>query len=416
MENEVLKSQIDYVYNYSLFYRNKSKYISTESKNFNLSAFPFTTKSELLQDQLINPPYGSNLCVDLKSVQRIHKTSGTTNNPLILALTLNDIKNTVKVGSKCFNLAGLKKEDIVVHCLNYNMWAGGYTDHHSLEASGAAVIPFGVGNTNKLIETILLIKPTAIHCTPSYIKKIELILKNDFKLSPHDLKLKLGLFGGESGLQNPIFRKRIEDDWGIKAMNANYGLSDVLSMFGAECYLQKGLHFMGTGVIFPELLDLQTNEKIDIETGAIGELVLTNLLKEAQPLIRYKTNDIIKILSTSICECGEKGFRFNVLGRSDDMLVIKGLNVFMTSIDSIINKYLSFLTGIYQLLVSKEDPIEELLLKIEIKNDIGNVEELRKRIILEFKEKIHLTPGIELYAEGGLPRYEGKSKKVLRIL
>jgi phenylacetate-CoA ligase len=416
MKIKSLQKQIEYVFKNSLFYKNKFKGISLQESTLTLSSLPFTTKSELLLDQKNNPPYGSNLCVELNAIQRIHKTSGTTNTPLILALTKNDIKNTIHIGSKCFNLAGLNKEDVVVHCLNYSMWAGGYTDHHSLEATGATVIPFGVGNTNNLIETILLLKPTAIHCTPSYLKKIELVLKTDFHILPSDLNLKLGLFGAEPGLQNPIFRKRIEDDWGLKAMNANYGLSDVLSMFGTECSLQIGLHFMGEGVLYPELIDVQTNEGITIEEGAIGELVLTNLHKEAQPLIRYKTSDIIKILSTTECDCGEKGFRFEIVGRTDDMLVIRGLNVFMTSVDTVINKFLSSITGVYQFLVSKDDPIEDIVVKIEVNDEVEDKESLKKEIIIEFKEKIYLTPIIEFYKEGDLPRTQGKTKKLLRIL
>lgn len=396
----------------SEFYQRK--YLNIAINKF--CELPFTTKSELLLDQENNPPFGTNVCIDKNKIIRIHKTSGTTNKPLLLVLTEKDVKKTVDVGSKCFSLSGLKYSDTVIHCLNYNMWAGGYTDHQSLEATGAAVIPFGVGNTNLLIETILQIKPTAIHCTPSYLKKIELVLKNDYKLNPIDLNLKLGLFGAEPGLQNPNFRKRIEDDWGLKAMNANYGLSDVLSMFGAECNYQNGLHFMGDNVILPELIDPLTQKNIDFEYGAIGELVLTNLVKEAQPLIRYRTNDVIKILSTSTCQCGEKGFRFEIIGRSDDMLIIKGLNVFVSTIDSIINKHLLKISGIFQVLISKEDPIEDLHLKIEIKDDINNVEGLINQLIIDFKEAIHITPKIEICKEGSLPRYDGKTKKILRIL
>ncbi|MDP4267294.1 MAG: phenylacetate--CoA ligase family protein, partial [Bacteroidota bacterium] len=336
--------------------------------------------------------------------------------PLLIALTKNDIQKTVEVGSDCFRSSGLNSSHIVIHCLNYNMWAGGYTDHQSLETTGATVIPFGVGNSVLLIETIMLIKPTVIHCTPSYLKKLEIILRETFNKTPKSLGLKLGLFGAEPGLQNPDYRNHLQETWGLKAMNANYGLSDVLSMFGAECEFQNGLHFFGENTLYPELLDNNSGQIIPIKEGAKGELVLTNLCKEAQPLIRYKTNDIIKILSTGRCECGRSNFRFEVVGRTDDMIKIKGLNVFMSSIDRIINNNLNYLNGVYQVLVNKNEPVDRILIKVELKNDIEDLDKFKINFNDEFMNKIFIKPEIEYLHDGFLPRTEGKTKKLFKIL
>jgi phenylacetate-CoA ligase len=296
------------------------------------------------------------------------------------------------------------------------MWTGGYTDHQSLEAAGAAVIPFGVGNSENLVEMILLLRPTAIHCTPSYLSKLENITKIKFNLSPKDLKLRLGLFGGESGLQNKSFRDYIETTWGFKAMNANYGMSEVLSMVGAECSYRMGLHFMGEDIIYPELLDLKSGEILLIEEGVIGELVLTNLRKEAQPLLRYRTNDIIKVLGTA-CKCSNTGFRFEVVGRSDDMLVIKGINVFVNSIERIITKYLDVVTGLYHILLSKVDPIDKIVLKIEVRgNKSQETNNFKERIIKDFKNSLGIKPDVEFISEGSLERTEDKSKIIYRNL
>ena len=416
--NKLLK-QLEYVFKNSAFYRSKLGSYFSESNSLAVDFFelPFTTKNEVLDDQKSNPPYGSNLCVSPKDIKRIHSTSGTTNRPLLIAMTKNDIDQTVAVGKKCFSSSGVTERDTVVHCLSYNMWMGGYTDHQSIEASGATVIPFGVGNTNRLIETILNIRPTAIHCTPSYLSKIELILKRDFNLQPIDLGLKLGLFGAESGLQNPNYRKSIEQSWGIKAMNANYGMADVLSMFGSECVYQNGLHFMGGDILFPELIDPQTEESLKIEKDAEGELILTNLARESQPLIRYRTKDVVKILSNESCKCGESGFRFEIIGRSDDMITIKGVNVFVNSIDKIISNHLELLTGVFQIHISKSDPISEILLRIELKPTLSIPEdEFKDHLMLEFKNKLSVKPDIDLLPEGSLPRTEGKSKKAFRSL
>lgn len=417
--NKTISDQLFYTLEHSPFYQKKFLGCKINSNNFpeSFHHLPFTTKSEVLADQLNSPPFGENLCTTVSEIQRIHKTSGTTARPLLLALTKNDIQQTVKIGAKSFSMSGLKASDIVIHCLNYNLWSGGYTDHQSLEATGAGVIPFGVGHTKELIQTILTIRPTAIHCTPSYLKKIEVVLKEDFNLKPSELGLRLGLFGGESGLQNQDFREKIENTWNIKAMNANYGLSDVLSLFGAECILQDGLHFTGSDVLYAEIIDHISMKKLELETGAIGELVLTNLKKEAQPLIRYRTNDIIKILSTEKCECGETGFKFSIIGRSDDMICIKGINVFVSAIDAIIMSNLMFLTGLYQVNINETDPVDRIKLIIEVKDSSKiNVNDLHQSLLKSFTDIITIKPEISMVNEGSLPLTEGKTKKIFRNL
>jgi phenylacetate-CoA ligase len=413
---EKIKRQYQYVISNSEYYKNKFKSVREFKAIEDFNKLPFTTKNEILSDQENYPPFGSNLCVSIQNIQRIHKTSGTTNKPVMIALTHNDIQHTVEVGADCFISSGLKRSDLVVHCLNYNMWAGGYTDHQSLERAGACVIPFGVGNSRKLLETILQLKVTAIHCTPSYLSKLEYIMKFELHLEPRDLNLRLGLFGAESGLQDQDFRESIEHIWGLLAMNANYGMSEVLSIIGAECSFQNGLHFFGEKALFPELLDLQTQESLPIEEGAVGELVLTNLYRESQPLIRYCTGDIIAILGRE-CECGSSTFRFEVKGRTDTMLVIRGLNLFPSNIEQIINKSLGFITESYQVLVNKNNPIDTIKLILEIKkgNQISE-EALKAKVIYDFVEHLEITPTVEFVQEGALPRVEGKSQKILRTL
>jgi phenylacetate-CoA ligase len=417
----MLKAQLEYVFGTSPFYREKLRAAGLGAADVigDLSRFPFTTKKEVLADQESHPPYGNNLTVGIERVRRVHKTSGTTGKPLFIAMTERDIAETVKIGAKCFHSSGLRAGTVVAHCLNYNMWAGGYTDHQSLEATGAAVIPFGVGNSKTLIETILHLRPTAIHCTPSYLAKLETHLKEEFQKKPLDLGLKLGLFGGESGMQNREFRANIEKTWGLKAMNANYGLSEALSMFGAECGYQDGLHFLGGSVLLPELIDPRTERTLPIERDVVGELVLTNLLREAQPLVRYRTNDMLRVLSTDRCRCGETGFRFEIVGRSDDMIVVKGLNVFVGTIEKVINTHLDALTGVCQVHINKEDPIDRMVILVELRDEAraaGAGEPLRAALAKEFKERISITPELRLEKEHSLGRTEGKTKKVFRIL
>ncbi|MCP4118184.1 MAG: phenylacetate--CoA ligase [Desulfobacteraceae bacterium] len=413
---EDIQKQYQYIIQNSGFYKKKFQDIVSMEKKDDFFKLPFTTKTEVLSDQEKHPPFGANICVPAGKISRIHKTSGTTNKPVMIAMTKRDIEYTVEAGSACFRASGLTPDDIVIHCLNYNMWAGGYTDHQSLEKTGATVVPFGVGNSRLLIETILQLNATAIHCTPSYLSKLEYLLREEFDRLPGDLPLRLGLFGAESGLQHRNFRQQIERTWELKAMNANYGMSEVFSIFGAECEHQRGMHFMGGNALYPELIDHKTSSSLKIEEGAMGELVLTNLYREAQPLFRYRSGDIIRILDMK-CPCGRSSFRFEIMGRTDDMLVIKGLNIFPGSIEHIVNQYVDHISNTYQILVSKTNPIEDIKLVLELKK--GNTiqeSQLMKNVTDDFVENLGISPRIEFVHEGVLPRTEGKSKKFQRIL
>ncbi len=409
-----LNNKIKNVLKKSKFYKNKLKKFKNKKINSEIfDKIPFTTKKELLDDQKKYPPFGSNLTVEKKNIQRIHRTSGTSNKPLILALTKNDLKLMAETGSTCSKISGLKSSDIVFHCLNYCMWMGGLTDHLSLEKSGAAVIPYGVGNSKQLIESIQNIKASTISCTPSYLNKLVYVLNEFFDVEPKDLGLRLGLLGTEGGLQDQNYRKKIEDTWGIKAINFNYGMAEVWSIFGSECFnCQDGLNFVSNGNLYLELINPENLKNIEIKPGSEGEMVVTTLNKEAQPIIRYRTGDIIKINKTKACKCGHKGIKFQITGRSDDMITVKGINVFPSQIRTVINKYLNKLSGQFQIILDKPFPIENLHISIEKSQKTSSLELeiLKNKLISEFKNDLHLMPHIDFVAQGSLTADGTKSK------
>lgn len=311
-----------------------------------------------LQEQL--PPFG----LDAKYhryIRRIHRTSGTTAKPLIVALNDQDIEAITTVGARCFRNAGVVDGMRVVHCLNYAGWIGGYTDHASLERAGACVLPWGVGNTEQLIQMILTLGIEAISCTPSYLGVIKKVLKEKFGMNPNQLGLKLGLFGGEAGLQNPTFRAKIEEEWGMDAIDANYGMADVMSIFASENHLRKdGLTFHGRDYLEAQLLI--DGELVPIRKGLQGELVLTTLYKGGLiKRIEYRTGDVIEVLDDA------EDFRFCIKGRADEMLVVRGINIYPSSILEVTTRAMNeFGIDFYwQLLVSKEDPITDMVLSIQ---------------------------------------------------
>jgi len=409
--------QLKYTVKNSFFYRRKYEKAGVDIHNIDkieITSLPFTEKIELLEDQKEYPPYGNNLCVDLAKVQRIHRTSGTTNKHLIVALTKNDINAIITAGSKCYKTAGLSNKHTVIHCLNYNMWMGGLTDHQNLEATGATVIPFGVGNSKSLIDYIIALNVDVISSTPSYLDKLEQLLKAEFNIRPIDLNLKLGLLGTESGLQDLNYRKKLERIWGISAVNANFGIAEVLSILGSECKEKNGLHFISEGKLYVEVIDPETQKLLPIERGTEGELVLTNLDKEAQPLIRYRTRDMIKIIDIGKCSCGLESFKFNIIGRSDDMLVIKGLNIFPSQIKTLISRYLDILTGQFIIILNTPPPIESLYIKVEYleKSSLPEIAEVKNKLKKQIKENFFITPIIEMVNEGTIQRTDGKSRYI----
>ncbi len=415
-KKEIMHKQISYVLSKSCFYQEKLTGLTPDDVINDFNKIPFTTKKEILDDQFRYKPYGSNLCVKKEDIRRIHKTSGTTQTPVVIALTQKDINDVTEVGSRCFAECGLSRFNTVVHCLNFNMWAGGLTDCLSLEGTGASVVPFGVGHTKLLIETIQLLGIDSIHCTPSYMSKIEQVLKEEFNMVPIQLGLKLGLFGAESGLQNHEFRDSLERKWGMEAFNANYGMSEVLSMIASECKYKNGLHYRATDKLYVEIIDPQTGTSLPIKKGCRGEMVFTNLCKEAQPLIRYRSGDIIEIKNTE-CLCGCDGFIFDVIGRSDDLLVIKGLNVFVSAIDKVLATWLIYTNGQYEILINKTDPIDTVIIRSEILDNVSLTKaELLSKIRTDMKDKLNINVDVEIVQEGALTRTEGKSKRVRRVL
>jgi phenylacetate-CoA ligase len=408
------RAQARYVSEHSAFYRQLWNGSVPPDDLRALSALPLSDKSQLRLSQAAHPPFGDYLASPRAAANRLHRTSGTTGQAMNLALSARDLKVTEEVGGRCHRAAGLGPEHTVVHCLNYQMWMGGVTDHMTLEATGALVVPFGVGGTELLIRTILEVGLDAISCTPSYPAVLERVLAEKFPdLAPRDLGLKLGLFGGEAGLDDPALRERIRATWGMEPRNANYGVSDVFSNFAAQCEHDTRLHFMATDVLWPELIDPDTAQPLPLESGVEGELVLTHLFRDCQPLVRFRTGDIIAVDETEPCRCGRTGFRFRVVGRSDDMIVVRGLNLFPTMIASVLSE-MAELTGDYRVVLDTPPPYDDLPLQVERASNAPDSPDLAARVGAAIKAKLGASARVTVLPPGSFPLTEGKTKRVIR--
>ena len=421
MEQALLQEQLTYVFARSIFYQNKFAASGIDKSRIkdvqDLSLLPFTTKQELRDSQERQAPFGDFLAAPPEQVNRIHRTSGTTGKFVYTALTRQDLDLTHNCGARSFWAGGLRPRHRVVHCLNYCMWMGGYTDHANLETTGAAVIPYGVGNSRQLVQVIRDAGIDAISSTPSYPNHLEKVVREEFDFEPAELGLKLGLFGGEPGLENPVYRERIEKTWGMKAQNANYGVSDVLCNFASVCPDNYKLHFLGQGALLVQLIDPLSLEDIPVAQGAVGEMVLTHLKKQAQPLVRYRTSDLMEILETGPCECGRTGFRFRIVGRSDDMLHVKGINVFPNGIAMVLQDLVPDVTGEFQVVLDHPSPYTSLNIKVEHGNLIRPEEMpgLRETIEKNIKQTLNFKGIVELVPPDSIERTKmGKARRVIR--
>lgn len=406
--------QSAYVAENSAFYQRLWDGQTPPDRLEDIAALPLSDKTDLRLSQPASPPFGDYLAAPADRVSRLHRTSGTTGQAMNLAMSARDCEITEIVGGRAQSLAGLKAGTMVVHCLNYQMWMGGLTDHLTLERTGATVVPFGVGATEALINTILETGITAISCTPSYPAVLERVIADKFPhLAPRDLGLKLGLFGGEPGIDDPAFRKRLGDTWGMQPRNANYGVSDVFCNFASECEHDTALHFVAHDVLHVELIDPDDCTTKEVVAGNEGELALTHLSRECQPLVRFRTGDIIRIENTDTCACGCAGFRFRVIGRSDDMVVVRGLNMFPTMVAAVVASF-DELSGDYRIVLDTPPPYDVLPVQAELAAGQHDDGTLSQRIEARFKQKLGATIRVKLVPYGTFPRTEGKTKRVIR--
>lgn len=371
-----------------------------------LAKLPFTTKEDLR----LNYPYGM-FAVPLREVVRIHSSSGTTGKPTVVGYTRNDLKTWSNLVARFMTAAGVTHDDVVQIAFGYGMFTGAFGLHYGSEAIGAAVIPMSGGNTEKQIMIMQDYKSTVLVCTPSYAVTIADRIEK-LGIDPKTLSLRVGLFGGEPWSES--MRGEIESRLLISATD-NYGLSEVIGPgVAGECSCKCGMHIFEDAFI-PEIIDPETCQVLP--PGSVGELVLTTLGKEAFPMIRYRTRDITS-LDYDTCDCGRTLVRMRkTMGRTDDMLIIKGVNVFPSQIEEV----LVAIEGCephYQLVVDRKGALDTLEVCIEVTENIFFDEMKRQRAFLEMVEKridsvLGVGVSVRLVEPNSIPRHEGKAARII---
>lgn len=367
-----LTTQLRYVADQSPWYRERWEAAGVELDRVDsveaLELLPFTDKREIADAQVAGDLFGPHQCAPTASIVRIVGTGGTSGQPIRLGWTAADVGVYNEMGARALWAMGCRPDDVVVNCFNYSVYAGGVMDHGAFEALGAAILPYGVGQSRRLLETLAAIPgPLSLYATPSYaIRLAELAAELTVDLPA--LGVRKGFFSGEAGLQVEGYRRRIEDAWGLVAHDL-YGIAELGCQSG-ECEYRTGMHFGGTGLVAAELIDPDTGAVVPITDGAEGELVFTALQREACPLVRLRSHDYV-IVYTDPCPCGRTGFRFHVRGRSDDMFVVKGLNVFPRGIREALLDLGDVVTGESFVVLGQAPPIDyDPELYLEVRRDV----------------------------------------------
>jgi phenylacetate-CoA ligase len=404
LEEERLAEQVSRCYERSPFYRRKLEDAGIRPEHVerleDLERLPFTTKEELRASQAESPPYGDYVCADGIEIVRVHLSSGTTGKPLVMAYTERDVATSAEVGARAFWAAGVRPDDTVLHCLSYSFYTGGISDHAALEATGAAMIPVGLGQSARLLELWRDLRPTTLFSTITYpLHLAETAAERG--LDPRALGLAKLVVTGEPGGQIAPTRRRLEELWGAE-VGDTYGLSDIWGTLAGECEERDGLHFSGQGATLVELIEPETGEQIPVEEGARGELVFTHLYREAAPLIRFRSRDVAEVAGVE-CPCGRTGFRFRVIGRSDDMFRVRGVNVFPSAVEELMREQ-----GIDRFAIVLDSFPVEPPVRILVEGVNGRERELAQAV----RARLDFTCEI---AAAKLPRFEAKSKRLYRV-
>ena len=407
LQVERLKKTLNHAYHNSTVYKQKFDEAGVHPDDFkhleDLAKFPFTTKKDLRD----NYPFGM-FAVPQEQIVRVHASSGTTGQPTVVGYTQHDINIWSDVVARSLRAAGLSSKDTIQVSYGYGLFTGGLGAHYGVERLGATVIPMSGGQTDKQAQLIHDFKPTALMVTPSYCLNIIEALEKKFG-SAKDCSIKTGVFGAEPWTNE--MRKEIETRLGIDALDI-YGLSEVMGPGVAmECLESKDGPTIWEDHFYPEIINPETGEVV--QDGELGELVFTTITKEGMPVIRYRTRDLTRLLPGTARTMRRMD---KIVGRSDDMMIIRGVNVFPSQIEEQILQIPQLIAN-YQIHICKQGHLDTLHIRTEMRQDSSPqlAMQLANQLKSQIKTMVGISVSVEVLNEGSLPRSEGKAQRVFDI-
>ena len=405
-----LKRVVERVYHNTPFYRKRMQEAGLTPGDIqsidDIAKLPFTVKQDLRD----NYPFGL-MATPMSEIVRLHASSGTTGKPIVVGYTREDLNMWSEVVARCLTSYGLSKNDIIQVSYGYGLFTGGLGVHSGTECIGGTVIPMSSGNTQKQIKLMHDFNVNALACTPSYALFLaETIRESEIPIE--EFKLRVGIFGAEPWTDN--MRTELEQKLKIKAYDI-YGLTEICGPgVGGECECQQGTH-LWEDHFFPEIVDPDTLQPV--MPGQQGELVFTTLTKEGMPMIRYRTRDLTSLYYEP-CHCGRTAVRMNrILGRSDDMLIIRGVNVFPSQVEAVLLELPEF-EPLYMIFIDRVDNMDTFLIHVELRQEyysdvMSKMLALRKKIASRLHTVIGLQPEIKIVEPRSIERSQGKAKHVV---
>ncbi|HSB18048.1 MAG TPA: hypothetical protein VLE22_26590, partial [Bryobacteraceae bacterium] len=361
-----LVTQLEYLFARSPFYQEKLGAAGIHREHFkslsDLSKFPFTTKEELRESQMACPPLGRHMAAKMEDVIRIHSSTGTTGQPSFVGVTRRDAEMWTRVTARSFYTQGIRPSDIVIHAASLTMFVGGLPAKDAIEHIGATFVPVGAGASEKLVLVARALHANALHCTPSYALYLADYVRREARMNPRDLGLEKLVCGAEPGAGIPSVRAKMQEEWGAR-VTEGLGNADMAPIIFGECREQSGMHFCGQEYVLVEVIDPESGEVLPLEPGVSGELVYTSLERECVPLLRFRTRDRVAVLGTS-CACGRTSVRLRCVGRTDDMLIVLGVNVFPSAVKDVVAGFYPRTTGEVQILLEQPGPAVPPPLKV----------------------------------------------------
>jgi len=407
-----VRRQIAYLIERSPFYQHKLAGSNTSPDSLDdFARLPFTTKQEVRDSQADSPPLGLHACVGLEDVVRLHASTGTTGQPSWVGVTKNDADVWTRLTAESFRAQGIRREDVVVHAAGLTLFVGGLPARDALEYLGATFVPIGTGASEKVIGAMQTLGQTVLHSTPSYaVYLAEYARKHD--IDPRSLNVRKLTVGGEPGGGEPAVRERIESEWGAP-VTEGLGGSETAPIIWGECEHQQGMHLTGGEWVYVELVDPETEETVAWDTCAEAELVYTALDRECCGLLRFRTRDRVRVLGMD-CACGRHGPRIRCIGRTDDMLIVLGVNVFPTAIRDLVAALHPRTTGAMQVVLPEPGPkvVPPLQVMVEHNADAGDLDELQHTLESSIRGRLSVSAHVTLIPPETIPRSEMKTALV----
>jgi phenylacetate-CoA ligase len=412
LDDESYRAQLRYLLERSPFYRAKLADASLDGGLAGLATLPLTEKDELRASRTRENPIGEHLCAEPSELVRIYSTSGTTGTPSYVPLTAGDLENWVTGSARSYAASGIAAGQRIVSTYDAGPFVAGAA-LASFERIGLGHIPVGTGHTARLMRAVELLRPEAVVLTPSYAAHlVEWAAERDFDLRGSSVQRLL--VAGEPGGGEPGFREQLESGWGARVTEA-MGIGDIGVSLWGECEEQDGMHLGARGFVHPELIEPESRRALPLEDGAAGELVLTHLRHRAAPLLRFRTRDHVRVRTTP-CPCGRTGPRVRCVGRTDEMLIVRGVNVFPSAVREVVSSFTPRVSG-YVLVKPRADGVKQeppLPVAVELARGTEADDELADAIRARVREVLVVQTAVELVAWGSLQRSEYKSKLLER--